>query len=98
MVHARKTVAKNGIATHHCSFQYIGLCTNKLYGYFHTSTSLMWKYLASFTNIPCLVVTVNHATKNETAKIMVTPYLTGTSCNRVNCNPYCCGNCAFNEC
>ena len=32
------------------------------------------KYLASFTDIPYEAGTVNHATNNETAKIIVAPY------------------------
>ena len=56
---------------------YRGSCTNKHDNLMDTSIQ-MQKFSASFTDVPYLAGTVNHATKNETAKITVAPYLAGT--------------------
>ena len=65
MVSARTTTVKNGIATHYCSFgRVVHLLTNTInLRILPYKCIVMQKYSTSFTDIPYMVGTVNHATK-----------------------------------
>ena len=77
----RRIAMKNGIATHYCSLGTVARVqtnTINLWILSYKCIVMLQKYSASFTDIPYQAGTVNHATKNETAKITVTLYMAGT--------------------
>ena len=73
MVSARMIVVKNGIATHYCRFgRVVHLQTNSInFRILPYKCIVMQKYSTSFSDIPYKAGTVNHATKNEMAKLLI---------------------------
>ena len=85
VVHVQRTVTKDGIAMHYCSLgMVVHVQTDTINLRIPYKCIVMQKYLASFTDVPYMVGTVNHTKKNETGKITVTTYMAGTVNHAMN--------------